>query len=60
VEAREEDGVGERLVVLHPSVDRLNATLVRAGVRVHELRAQRRSLEQTVLDATSSGTEDAR
>jgi ABC-type multidrug transport system ATPase subunit len=60
VEAREEDGVGERLVVLHPSVDRLNATLVRAGVRVHELRAQRRSLEQTVLDATNSGSEDAR
>ncbi len=33
----------------------VNARLVRAGVRVHELGPQRRSLEQIVLAATASG-----
>jgi len=60
VENRQADGVGERLVVVHPSADRLNATLVRAGVRVQELHQQRRTLEQTVLDATASGSGDVR
>jgi len=60
VENRQADGIGERLVVVHPSADRLNATLVRAGVRVQELTQQRRTLEQTVLDATASGSGDVR
>ena len=60
VEDRRSDGIGERLVVVHPSADRLNATLVRAGVRVHELQEQRRSLEQTVLEATSAVSGDVR
>ncbi len=60
VENRQADGIGERLVVVHPSADRLNATLVRAGVRVQELHQQRRTLEQTVLDATASGSGDVR
>ncbi len=60
VEDRQADGIGERLVVVHPSADRLNATLVRAGVRVQELHQQRRTLEQTVLDATASGSGDVR
>ena len=60
VEDRQPHGTEERLVVVHPSADRLNATLVRAGVRVRELRDQRRSLEQTVLEATASGSGDLR
>lgn len=57
VESRTTDGVGERLVIRHPSVDQLNAVLVDAGVRVRELRPQRRSLEQTVLEATRAATD---
>lgn len=60
VEQRSDDGAGEWLQVAHPSAARLNATLVNAGVRVDELRAQRRSLEQTVLAATEHSAGDAR
>jgi len=59
VEERNTNGVTECLVIRHPSAEQLNATLVRGGVRVRELRAQRRTLEQTVLEATSKGTRSA-
>ncbi len=43
---------GDRLLVATEDTARLNAELVRAGVRVTELAPERRSLEQVVLAAT--------
>ncbi|WP_241248915.1 ABC transporter ATP-binding protein [Rhodococcus sp. X156] len=54
VHERVADEHDECLLVAHPSAEELNATLVRAGVRVRELRPERRSLEQTVLAATEA------
>ena len=48
---------GDRLVVDDPDAVALNARLVAAGVRVAELVAERRSLEETVLAVTSSGSD---
>lgn len=47
---------GERLVVRAPDPAVLNTELVRAGVGVHELAAERGTLEQVVLAATEPGT----
>ena len=47
---REHDG--ERLVVAEPDGATLNAFLVEHGIRVTELAAERRSLEQIVMEAT--------
>jgi ABC-type multidrug transport system ATPase subunit len=43
----------DRLLVRHPDAAQLNAELVTAGIRVGEIRPQRRSLEEVVLEATS-------
>jgi ABC-type multidrug transport system ATPase subunit len=51
------DRDGSRLVVRHPDPAALNALLVGAGVRVSEIAAERRSLEQVVLEVTSHGTD---
>ena len=53
VEARE----GSRLVVRHDDPAALNARLVADGIRVTEMAAQRRSLEQVVLEVTSAGSD---
>jgi ABC-2 type transport system ATP-binding protein len=53
---------GDALLVREDDPGALNALLVAAGVRVVELAAQRRSLEQVVLERTGSGADriDAR
>jgi len=51
------DRNGATLVVRHDDPAALNAQLVAAGVRVAELVAERRSLEQVVLELTGSGTD---
>jgi ABC-type multidrug transport system ATPase subunit len=48
---------GDRLTVRHPDPGELTAELVRAGLRVTELGAERRSLEQVVLDATTTSSD---
>jgi ABC-2 type transport system ATP-binding protein len=53
VEARD----GDRLTVRHQAPDDLNAELVGAGVRIVELAGERRSLEQVVLDATTTSSD---
>jgi ABC-2 type transport system ATP-binding protein len=45
------------LTVRHPDPAGLNAELVAAGVRVVEFAAERRSLEQVVLDATTTSSD---
>jgi ABC-2 type transport system ATP-binding protein len=53
VERRE----GQRLTVRHPDPGDLNAELLAAGIRVTEIAAERRSLEQIVLDATTTSSD---
>ena len=48
---------GERLLVRGTDVAELNALLVRADIRVTEIVAERRTLEQVVLDVTGSGAD---
>ncbi|MEC3977279.1 ABC transporter ATP-binding protein [Amycolatopsis sp. H20-H5] len=48
---------GERLVIRHEDPAKLNALLVEAGVRVVSIGAERRSLEQVVLEVTGSGSD---
>jgi ABC-type multidrug transport system ATPase subunit len=48
---------GTTLTVRHADPGALNARLVRAGVRVTEMAAERRSLEQVVLDATTTSAD---
>ena len=48
---------GNRLLVRHADPSALNARLVSAGVRVAELRHERRSLEQVVLERTGAGND---
>jgi ABC-2 type transport system ATP-binding protein len=48
---------GERLVIRHPDPADLNATLVRAGIRVSAIGEQRRTLEEVVLDVTGHGSD---
>jgi ABC-type multidrug transport system ATPase subunit len=48
---------GDRLTVRAGDPAELNAMLVRAGVRVTELAAERRTLEQVVLEATTAGSD---
>jgi ABC-type multidrug transport system ATPase subunit len=43
---------GERLVVRHPDPAELNAVLVARGLRVEAIEAERRTLEQVVLEST--------
>jgi ABC-type multidrug transport system ATPase subunit len=53
VEARE----GHLLTVRHPDPADLNAELVRAGIRITEFAGERRSLEQVVLEATTTSSD---
>jgi ABC-type multidrug transport system ATPase subunit len=48
---------GQLLTVRHTDPGDLNAELVTAGVRVTEIRPERRSLEQVVLDATTTSSD---
>jgi ABC-type multidrug transport system ATPase subunit len=48
---------GDRLVIRHPDSAELNARLVAGGVRVTAISAERRSLEQVVLEVTSAGSD---
>ncbi|HEU5473834.1 MAG TPA: ATP-binding cassette domain-containing protein [Actinophytocola sp.] len=48
---------GNRLFVRHPDPAALNALLVAEGVRVAEISTERHTLEQIVLDVTSSGSD---
>ena len=48
---------GDRLVIRSADPAALNARLVGHGIRVAELREERRSLEDVVLEATSSGSD---
>jgi ABC-2 type transport system ATP-binding protein len=57
LDGRVEHRDGDQLVVRHEDPVALNADLVRAGLRVSALRAERRSLEQVVLAATTTSTD---
>ena len=48
---------GDRLLVRHADAAELNAELVAAGIRVGEIRAQRRTLEEVVLAATTTSAD---
>jgi ABC-2 type transport system ATP-binding protein len=48
---------GDLLVIEEPDAADLNARLVAAGIRVTEISPERRSLEETVLAVTSSGSD---
>jgi ABC-2 type transport system ATP-binding protein len=48
---------GQRLVVRHADPAELNARLVGADIRVAEIGPQRRSLEEVVLEATSTSSD---
>jgi ABC-type multidrug transport system ATPase subunit len=48
---------GERLTVRDPDPGELNTRLVAAGIRVTEFGAERRSLEQVVLEATTASSD---
>jgi ABC-2 type transport system ATP-binding protein len=54
---RVERRAGQLLTVRHTDPGDLNAELVTAGVRVTEIRPERRSLEQVVLDATTTSSD---
>jgi ABC-type multidrug transport system ATPase subunit len=53
VEARD----GQSLTVRHPDAGELNATLVAEGIRVTEIVSERRSLEQVVMDSTTTSSD---
>ena len=57
LDGRVERRDGDRLTVRHQAPDNLNAELVTAGVRVVELATERRSLEQVVLEATTTSSD---
>jgi ABC-type multidrug transport system ATPase subunit len=48
---------GGRLVIRHSDPSGLNALLVESGVRVDAINAERRSLEQVVLEVTGAGSD---
>jgi ABC-type multidrug transport system ATPase subunit len=57
LDGRVERRTGPLLTVRHPDPGELNAELVAAGLRVTEIGAERRSLEQVVLDATTASSD---
>ena len=57
LDGRIADRTGMRLVVRGSDVPELNALLVRANIRIDEIVAQRRTLEDVVLDVTGSGAD---
>ena len=52
-----EDGEAAALTVRHPDPGDLNAELLGAGIRVTEFTAERRTLEQVVLEATTTSSD---
>jgi ABC-2 type transport system ATP-binding protein len=58
LDGRVEHRAGDRLVVRGEDPATLNRLLVEAGVRVHELGAERRGLEEVVLEATTGSARD--
>jgi ABC-type multidrug transport system ATPase subunit len=57
LDGRIADRNGMRLLVRGSDVPELNALLVRANVRIDEIVAQRRTLEEVVLDVTGGGAD---
>jgi ABC-2 type transport system ATP-binding protein len=57
LDGKVEGRAGGTLTVRHPDPAALNAELVAAGVRVTAVAAERRSLEQVVLDATTTSAD---
>jgi ABC-type multidrug transport system ATPase subunit len=57
LDGRVEDRDGPLLTVRHPDPGDVTAELIAAGVRVTEIRPERRSLEQVVLDATTTSSD---
>jgi ABC-2 type transport system ATP-binding protein len=57
LDGRVEGRDGPLLTVRHPDPGDLNAELVAAGIRVTEIRSERRSLEQVVMDATTTSSD---
>jgi ABC-type multidrug transport system ATPase subunit len=57
LDGRVEERDGDRLAVRHTDAAELNAQLVGAGLRVAQLAAERRSLEDVVLAETSAGSD---
>jgi ABC-type multidrug transport system ATPase subunit len=57
LDGRVEDRDGPLLAVRHPDPGDVTAELIAAGVRVTEIRPERRSLEQVVLDATTTSSD---
>ena len=60
LDGRVEHRDGQRLVVRAQDPADLNATLVEAGIRVHELGPERHGLEQVVLAATTGHPGESR
>jgi ABC-type multidrug transport system ATPase subunit len=57
LDGRVEKRDGTELTVRHPDPGDLNAELQKAGIRVTSIGAERRSLEQVVLDATTTSSD---
>jgi ABC-2 type transport system ATP-binding protein len=57
LDGRVEARAGDQLVVRERDPAALNAELVRQGLRVTEIRAERRTLEDVVLEVTSAGSD---
>ncbi|MER7283908.1 ABC transporter ATP-binding protein [Dactylosporangium sp. NPDC000244] len=57
LDGRVSDRDGDRLAIAHPDAAALNAQLVAAGLRVAQIGAERRTLEQVVLERTRAGTD---
>jgi ABC-2 type transport system ATP-binding protein len=57
LDGRVELHVGEELLVRHDDAAALNALLVGHGIRVEEITAERRGLEQIVLEVTSASSD---
>jgi ABC-2 type transport system ATP-binding protein len=57
LDGRVEHRVGDRLYVRHADPAELNASLVQEGVRVAAIGAERRTLEEIVLEVTGAGSD---
>ena len=57
LDGKVEHRAGQLLTVRHPDSGALNAELVAAGIRITEIGGERRTLEQVVLDATTTNSD---
>ena len=57
LDGRVESRTGDRLMVRHTDAAELNTRLVTEGLRVAEIAAERRTLEDVVLEVTSAGSD---